>query len=127
VAVGSFNDYCDRDLDAASGRNKPIVRGLLTPREACGLGVAASVVLLATSVSLGPLALLLCVLIEGLGLAYDLGFKGTPMSAVLCAVYFSALPAACLGRVRAVAALPAMAAALRRGAGHSYERRQHAP
>ena len=92
VAVGSFNDYCDRALDAASGRNKPIVRGQITPAEAVGLGLAASLVLLVASASLGPLPLLLGILIEGLGLAYDFRFKGTPVSAVLFAVYFPLFP-----------------------------------
>lgn len=92
VAVGSFNDYCDRALDAASGRNKPIVRGMIAPREAVGLGLAASVVLLVASASLGPLPLLLGILIEGMGLAYDFRFKGTPVSALLFAAYFPLFP-----------------------------------
>jgi 4-hydroxybenzoate polyprenyltransferase len=93
VAVGAFNDYCDRALDAAGGRReKPLVRGLITPGEVVALALAATVVTLAASASLGPLALLLGVLIEGLGLAYDFRFKGTPVSAVLFAVYFPLFP-----------------------------------
>jgi 4-hydroxybenzoate polyprenyltransferase len=41
---------------------------------------------------LGPLALILGILIEGLGLAYDFGLKGTPVSALLYAVYFPLIP-----------------------------------
>lgn len=40
-----------------------------------------------TFFSLGPIAFVLGLLIEGLGLAYDFRFKGTPVSAVLFAVY----------------------------------------
>lgn len=93
IAVGSFNDYCDRDLDAAEGRaDKPIVAGLISPRGAFALGVAASVVMLLAIAPLGPLPLVLGLLIEGLGLAYDFRFKGTPVSAVLFAVYFPIFP-----------------------------------
>lgn len=93
IAVGSFNDYCDRDLDAAEGRaDKPIVAGLIPPRGAVTLGVAASVVMLLAIAPLGPLPLVLGLLIAGLGLAYDFRFKGTPVSAVLFAVYFPLFP-----------------------------------
>ena len=43
-------------------------------------------------VLLGPVAFVLGLLIEGLGLAYDLRFKGTPISAVLFALYFPLFP-----------------------------------
>jgi 4-hydroxybenzoate polyprenyltransferase len=93
IAVGSFNDYCDRALDAAEGRtDKPIVGGLITPRGAVALGVAATIVMLVAIAPLGPLPLVLGLLIEGLGLAYDFRFKGTPVSAVLFAVYFPLFP-----------------------------------
>jgi 4-hydroxybenzoate polyprenyltransferase len=93
VAVGSFNDYCDRVLDAASDRQeKPLVRGLIAPGEVVALGLIATVVLLVAVAPLGPLALALGVLIEGLGLAYDFRFKGTPWSALLFALYFPLFP-----------------------------------
>ncbi|MGZ3714682.1 MAG: UbiA family prenyltransferase [Ktedonobacterales bacterium] len=92
IAIGSLNDYCDRALDAAGDRDKPIVRGLIAPWEAVALAVAASVVLLLTSVPLGPVVFALALLIEGLGLAYDFRFKGTPISALLFAVYFPLFP-----------------------------------
>jgi 4-hydroxybenzoate polyprenyltransferase len=93
IAIGSFNDYRDRALDAASNRmEKPLVRGAISPNEVVALGVTASVVVLAAFAMLGPLALALGILIEGLGLAYDFRFKGTPWSAVLFACYFPLFP-----------------------------------
>lgn len=93
VAVGSFNDYRDRALDAASNRmEKPLVRGAISPNEVVTLGLAASVIVLVAFATLGPLALALGILIEGLGLAYDFRFKGTPWSAVLFACYFPLFP-----------------------------------
>lgn len=92
IAIGSLNDYCDRALDAAGERDKPIVRGLIAPWEAVALAVAASVVVLLASVPLGPVVFVLAILIEGLGLAYDFRFKGTPISALLFAVYFPLFP-----------------------------------
>lgn len=93
IAIGSLNDYCDRALDAASGRReKPLVRGLITPRDALALTVGASVISLACFASLGLPAFLLGLLIAGLGVAYDLRFKGTPVSALLFAVYFPLFP-----------------------------------
>lgn len=92
IAIGSLNDYCDRALDAASDRDKPIVRGLIAPWEAVALAVTASVVVLLTSAPLGLGVFVLALLIEGLGLAYDFRFKGTPISALLFAVYFPLFP-----------------------------------
>ena len=92
VVIGSVNDYHDRALDAAGGRAKPIVQGLIAPWEALALAVIATVVLLIVVAPLGWLALVLTVIIEALGLAYDLRFKGTPISALLYAVYFPLNP-----------------------------------
>jgi heme o synthase len=93
VAIGSVNDYCDRELDAAGHRQeKPLVSGLIRSWEAIVLAVVASLVVIIAIVPLGPIAFVLGLLIEGLGLAYDLRFKGTPVSAVLFALYFPLFP-----------------------------------
>jgi 4-hydroxybenzoate polyprenyltransferase len=93
VAIGSVNDYCDRELDAAGHRQgKPLVSGLIQPWEAIVLAFAASLVVVIAIIPLGPVAFVLGLLIEGLGLAYDLRFKGTPVSAVLFALYFPLFP-----------------------------------
>ena len=93
VAIGSLNDFCDRRLDAAGHRQeKPIVSGLVAPWEALALTIFASIVALLALLPLGGAALILGFFIEGLGLAYDLRFKGTPLSALLFAAYFPLFP-----------------------------------
>lgn len=92
AAIGSLNDYCDRERDARSQPSKPIVRGLITPDQALGLAIACSLALLLLYTPLGLVALALGLLVEGLGLAYDLRFKGTPVSGLLFAVYFPLIP-----------------------------------
>lgn len=92
AAIGSLNDYCDRERDARSQPSKPIVRGLITPDQALGLAIACSLALLLLYTPLGLVSLALGLLVEGLGLAYDLRFKGTPVSGLLFAVYFPLIP-----------------------------------
>jgi 4-hydroxybenzoate polyprenyltransferase len=92
VAIGTLNDYMDRELDAQSGRSKPLVMGRITPRMALGQVICATILLLLLFMPLGWVALLLGMLIEGLGLAYDLGLKSTPFSGLLYAVYFPLIP-----------------------------------
>jgi 4-hydroxybenzoate polyprenyltransferase len=93
VAIGSLNDFCDRQLDAAGNRQeKPLVSGLIAPWEAVALTVFASIVALLALLPLGQAALILGFFIVGLGLAYDLRFKGTPISALLFAAYFPLFP-----------------------------------
>lgn len=92
AAIGATNDYCDRELDAQSKPAKPLVRGLITPDQALWLTVACSAALLLLMTPLGLAALVLGVLVEVIGLAYDLGFKGTPVSGLLYAIYFPLIP-----------------------------------
>lgn len=91
-AIGSLNDYRDRAYDALSQPSKPLVRGLVTPRQALTLSFLASAGMLVLSFPLGPLQFILMLAIEGLGLAYDLWFKGTLVSGLLYAVYFPLIP-----------------------------------
>ncbi|HEV7129782.1 MAG TPA: UbiA family prenyltransferase [Ktedonobacterales bacterium] len=91
-AIGATNDYLDQKLDAASKPSKPLVRGLISPHAALAVALVGSAVLLVLLAPLGLLALLLGLLVEGLGLAYDLGFKGTWVSGLLYAVYFPLIP-----------------------------------
>lgn len=92
AAIGSTNDYCDRERDAVSQPSKPIVRGLITANQALTLAAVCSAALLLLFAPLGLPALALGLLVEGLGLAYDLGFKGTPVSGLLYAIYFPLIP-----------------------------------
>ncbi|MBF6590577.1 MAG: UbiA family prenyltransferase [Ktedonobacterales bacterium] len=92
IAIGALNDYRDRALDAASKPTKPLARGLIAPWEALALALGATGLLLALAPPLGLAPFVLLALIEGLGLAYDLWFKGTPVSALLYAIYFPLIP-----------------------------------
>jgi 4-hydroxybenzoate polyprenyltransferase len=92
IAIGTLNDYMDRELDAQSNRFKPLVVGLITPRMALGQVISATIIMLLLMAPLGWVALALGMLIEGLGLAYDLGLKRTPFSGLLYALYFPLIP-----------------------------------
>ena len=91
AAIGALNDFRDRALDATRP-DKPLARGWVTPREALILAVIAGVLAMIGFASLGPVAFAVGVPILGLGIAYDLGLKATPLSAVLFAVYFPLFP-----------------------------------
>jgi 4-hydroxybenzoate polyprenyltransferase len=92
AAIGATNDLCDQPLDALSRPEKPLVRGLIAPEHALLVALTGSAALLLLLAPLGPLALLLGLLVEGLGLAYDFGLKRTPWSGLLYAVYFPLIP-----------------------------------
>jgi 4-hydroxybenzoate polyprenyltransferase len=92
VSIAIFNDYCDRYHDARSKKNKPLVYGLVRPREA----LIASIVLMAVMVLLllpfNPLALLVSLLYLACGQAYNLGVKATPFSGAMFAIAFPLIP-----------------------------------
>jgi len=91
-AIGALNDYHDRAQDAQTQPTKPLARGVIAPWEALAICVVGTVGVIAL---LGPLGVIPCILgllIEGLGVAYDLWFKGTLVSAFLYAVYFPLIP-----------------------------------
>lgn len=91
ASIGALNDYRDRELDAARP-DKPLARGWVAPRDALILAVVAGVLAMVLFASLGPVAFAVGVPILGLGFAYDLGLKATPLSAVLFGVYFPLFP-----------------------------------
>ncbi len=102
VSIAMMNDYCDRGLDAASKPDKPLVRGLVTPREALVASVAMVVVMLLLLEPLNRLALILSLCYLALAQAYNLGLKSTPLSGLLFALAMPLIPAyafAGLGRV----------------------------
>jgi 4-hydroxybenzoate polyprenyltransferase len=102
ISIAMINDYCDRELDAASKPDKPIVRGLVTPREALIAGVVMMVVMLVLLLPLNRLALILSLCYLALAQAYNLGLKSTPLSGFLFALAMPLIPAyafAGLGRV----------------------------
>jgi 4-hydroxybenzoate polyprenyltransferase len=92
AAIGATNDLCDQSLDALSRPEKPLVRGLIEPKHALLVALTGSAAVVLLLPALGLPALLLGLLVEGLGLAYDFGLKRTPWSGLLYAVYFPLIP-----------------------------------
>jgi 4-hydroxybenzoate polyprenyltransferase len=92
MAIAVFNDYCDRDLDTASHRDKPIPLGLVMPRESLLLGIALSLLMIALLLFINPVALGISLLYFILGMSYNLGLKSTPLSGLLFALAFPLIP-----------------------------------
>jgi 4-hydroxybenzoate polyprenyltransferase len=92
VSIAMLNDYCDRRLDAEGKKNKPIPRGLVTPREALVAGLIMIAVMLALLLLLPPLALFVSLCYLALGQAYNLGLKSTPWSGIVFAFLFWLVP-----------------------------------
>jgi 4-hydroxybenzoate polyprenyltransferase len=91
-SIGILNDYFDRHLDAASGKNKPIVLGLIRPREALLAGLLMIAVMFAILAPLSLFALLAALGYLALGQIYNLGLKSTPVSGILFALAMPLLP-----------------------------------
>lgn len=91
-SIGILNDYCDRELDAASEKNKPIVLGLVRPREALLAGLFMIVVMFVIVLPLNPVAILAAIGYLLLGQVYNLGLKSTPLSGILFALAMPLLP-----------------------------------
>ncbi len=92
LSIAVLNDYCDRRLDAVSKRDKPIVRGLVTAREALILGLALIVVMVLLLLPLNPLAWFISLLYLAFALSYNLGLKATPFSGVVFALAIPLIP-----------------------------------
>ncbi len=91
-SIGILNDYCDRHLDAAGGKNKPIVRGLVRPHEALLAGLFMIVVMLVILLRFNLLTWLAALGYLVLGQIYNLGLKSTPLSGILFALAMPLLP-----------------------------------
>jgi 4-hydroxybenzoate polyprenyltransferase len=91
-SIGILNDYCDRHLDAAGGKNKPIVLGLIRPHEALLAGLFMIVVMVAILLPFNLFALLAALGYLVLGQVYNLGLKSTPFSGILFALAMPLLP-----------------------------------
>jgi len=92
AVIGATNDYCDRELDAATQPSKPIPRGVVTASQVLVLALACGAATVALIAPLGLVPLGLTALIVALGLAYDLGLKGSPASGILFALHFPLFP-----------------------------------
>lgn len=91
-SIAVLNDYCDRRVDAVSKRDKPLVRGLVTPREALIFGMLLIALMVVLLLPLNPLALVVSLLYLLLGLAYNLGLKATPLSGIVFALAIPLIP-----------------------------------
>ena len=91
-SIGILNDYCDRHLDAAGRKNKPIVLGLIRPHEALLAGLLMIVVMLVILLPLNLFVLLAALGYLVLGQVYNLGLKSTPLSGILFALAMPLLP-----------------------------------
>lgn len=91
-AIGAVNDIVDAPRDAGRTPRKPIPAGLVTPRTARAIAVAAIAggLLLAAGFGIGVLALAVSGL--AIGLSYDLRLKGTALSWMPLAVGVPLLP-----------------------------------
>jgi 4-hydroxybenzoate polyprenyltransferase len=91
-AIGALNDWADRRLDAVTKPWKPIPSGHVMPVTA----LAAAIVLATAGALLaakgGPAAWALAMAGLGAGVAYDLGLKRTPFSAITYAVALPLVP-----------------------------------
>ncbi len=91
-SIGILNDYCDRHLDAAGGKSKPIVRGLVRPHEALLAGFFMIVVMIVILLPFNFLTWLAALGYLVLGQIYNLGLKSTPLSGILFALAMPLLP-----------------------------------
>ncbi|GAB3108254.1 UbiA family prenyltransferase [Streptomyces calidiresistens] len=94
LSVGWLNDLVDADRDARVGRtDKPVARGLVSPRAVAVATVLAAGAALALSAAAGLLAAAAHLIALVSAWAYDLGVKSTRWSVVPYAVSFGLLPA----------------------------------
>ncbi|GCE25862.1 hypothetical protein KDA_13460 [Dictyobacter alpinus] len=91
-SIAVLNDYCDRELDSVSKRDKPLARGIVSPREALIFGWAWIVLMYLLLLPLNWLAILISTLYLLLGQSYNLGLKSTPWSGIVFAVAIPLIP-----------------------------------
>jgi len=80
VLIGAVNELVDAELDAATKPWKPIPAGLVSRRGAWTMAAVGAGAMVAFGLGFGAPAFALLLLGTGLGLAYDLWFKRTPLS-----------------------------------------------
>ena len=91
-AIGTVNDLVDAPFDAGRKAGKPIPDGLVTVGQARVVAAVSATIGLLLAVAVGPGLLLVALLVLGIGLAYDLWFKGTTLSWLPFAVGIPLLP-----------------------------------
>ena len=93
-SISALNEWADADLDRLAGRRRPIPLGLVSPGTALTVAVLCAVgaFLLSTLAQFGTWPLLLVGIGLACGWAYDLRFKGTPLSFLPFAIAFPLMP-----------------------------------
>ena len=94
VAIAFHNNWCDRDLDAATKPWRLIPRGSLGAVSAHRIGWALFALGVAVAVPLGPLVVLAIAIGTGCGFIYDAGLKRTIWSFAPFCVALPTLPVA---------------------------------
>jgi 4-hydroxybenzoate polyprenyltransferase len=92
LSIAFLNDYCDRQRDVLSKKNKPIVHGLVRPLEALIASILLMLIMLLLLLPLNPLALLVSLLYLACMQGYNLGLKVTPMSGIVFALAIPLIP-----------------------------------
>jgi 4-hydroxybenzoate polyprenyltransferase len=92
LSIAVLNDYCDRQADEVSKKDKPIPRGLVHPREALSTGLLLIVIMVLLLLPLNPLALLVSFLYLALGQSYNFRLKSTPLSGIVFALAIPLIP-----------------------------------
>ncbi len=90
-AISAFNDYFDRKVDAGRA-DKPVARGVISPRVARAMGLLFGLVALVGALPLGAWFAALTAIGLGGGLLYDAGLKYTVLSWLPFSVAFPTLP-----------------------------------
>ena len=94
IAIAFHNNWCDRDLDAATKPWRLIPRGSLGAVSAHRIGWTLFVIGLAVAVPLGPFVVLAIAVGTGCGFVYDAGLKRTIWSFAPFCVALPTLPVA---------------------------------
>ncbi len=94
VSISALNEWADVDVDRQAGRRRPIPLGLVSRGSALTVAVLGAVgaFLLGTLANFGTVSLLLVGIGLACGWAYDLRFKGTPLSFLPFAIAFPLMP-----------------------------------
>jgi 4-hydroxybenzoate polyprenyltransferase len=92
LSVAVFNDYCDRERDALSKKNKPIARGVILPGEALLVTLLLILVMLLLLIHLNRLAILTTLLYFAFGQSYNLSLKSTPAGGIVFALAIPLIP-----------------------------------
>jgi geranylgeranylglycerol-phosphate geranylgeranyltransferase len=72
-----LNDYFDLEADRINAPDRPLPAGLVTPREVIGVSAVLTALGLIASAMLGPRALMLAMMVGGVGFLYNWRLKRT--------------------------------------------------